>query len=111
MKFTSWAGHIALMEKHGMILIPFLLAFAAILQIVGGILIILNRFTCIAALVLAGLVLVININLHDFWHYSGVEGAHEMQNFIKNLAIFAGLLILASSTWEQTFQTRIQRNS
>jgi putative oxidoreductase len=38
---------------------------------------------------------VINVSLHDFWNYSGVEGAHEMQNFIKNLGIFAGLLVLS----------------
>nr|WP_241148915.1 hypothetical protein [Photobacterium sanguinicancri] len=28
-----------------------------------------NRFTWIVALLLAGLVLVINVSLHDFWNY------------------------------------------
>ena len=105
MKFTSWQGHVVLMEKHGMIFVPFLLAFAAIIQIVGAALIILNRFTSLAAIVLAGLVLLINVNLHDFWHYSGIDRIHEMQNFIKNIAIFAGLLVLASITWKEKFLT------
>jgi putative oxidoreductase len=72
-----------------------LLALAGIFQIVAALMLIANRFTGIVALLLAGLVLVINISLHDFWNFSGLEGAHEMQNFIKNLAIFAGLLVLA----------------
>jgi len=38
--------------------------------------------------------------LHDFWNFSGVEGGHELQNFIKNLGILAGLLVLAGlSRW------------
>jgi putative oxidoreductase len=95
MKFVSWDMHIQLMEKHNMPFIPVLLALAGIFQIVAALMLIANRFTGIVALLLAGLVLVINISLHDFWNFSGLEGAHEMQNFIKNLAIFAGLLVLA----------------
>jgi putative oxidoreductase len=45
----------------------------------------------------AGMVLVINGFMHDFWNvYEGVDQAHELQNFIKNLGIFAGLLLLAA---------------
>jgi putative oxidoreductase len=95
MKFVSWDMHIQLMEKHNMPFIPVLLALAGIFQIVAALMLIANRFTGIVALLLAGLVLVINISLHDFWNFSGLEGAHEMQNFIRNLAIFAGLLVLA----------------
>jgi putative oxidoreductase len=35
--------------------------------------------------------------LHDFWNFDGMEGAHELQNFVKNLAVLAGLLVLAST--------------
>ena len=95
MKFVSWDMHIQLMEKHDMPFVPVLLGLAGIFQISAAILLIANRFTWIVALLLAGLVLVINVSLHDFWNYSGLEGAHEMQNFIKNLGIFAGLLVLS----------------
>lgn len=95
MKFVSWDMHIQLMEKHNMPFIPVLLALAGIFQIIAALMLIANRFSGIVALLLAGLVLVINVSLHDFWNFSGLEGAHEMQNFIKNLAIFAGLLILS----------------
>ena len=95
MKFISWDMHVALMEKHNMIMIPVLLAAAGIFQIAAAIALILNRYTYIVALLLAGLVLVINFSLHDFWNFSGAEGVHEMQNFVKNLGILAGLLVLA----------------
>ena len=50
-----------------------------------------------AALLMAGLTLVINVYMHDFWNvYEGGSAQHELQNFIKNLGIFAGLLILAA---------------
>ena len=95
MKFVSWDMHIQLMEKHNMPFVPVLLALAGIFQIIAALMLIANRFTGIVALLLAGLVLVINISLHDFWNFSGLDGAHEMQNFIKNLGIFAGLLVLS----------------
>ncbi|WP_232847049.1 DoxX family protein [Shewanella nanhaiensis] len=95
MKFVSWDMHITLMAKHNMVMIPQLLAIAGMFQIAAAIALILNRYTFIVSLMLAGLVLVINGSLHDFWNYGGVEAAHEMQNFIKNLGIFAGLLVLA----------------
>jgi putative oxidoreductase len=74
---------------------------------VAAILLIANRYTAIVALLLAGLVLVINVNLHDFWNLAGLEGAHEMQNFIKNLGILAGLLVLSGHSWSSTCATKI----
>ncbi|WP_220745261.1 DoxX family protein [Shewanella colwelliana] len=95
MKFISWDMHVALMQKHNMVMIPVLLAAAGVFQITAALALLLNRYTGLVSLLLAGLVLVINVSLHDFWNFSGVEGAHEMQNFVKNLGILAGLLVLA----------------
>lgn len=101
MKFASWDMHIQLMEKHDMPFVPVLLGLAGVFQIGAALLLIANRFTWLVALLLAGLVLVINVSLHDFWNYAGMEGAHEMQNFIKNLGIFAGLLVLSGHSLSQ----------
>ena len=39
----------------------------------------------------------INVFIHNFWTLHGDPAqAHELQNFIKNLAIAAGLLVLAT---------------
>jgi putative oxidoreductase len=62
----------------------------------------INKQLVICALGLAGMVLLINLNLHDFWNvYEGVDVKHETQNFYKNLGIFAGLLLLAAVNMEE----------
>ena len=43
------------------------------------------------------LTIVINIFIHNFWALTGdLTQAHEIQNFVKNLAISAGLLVLST---------------
>ncbi|MGB0289260.1 DoxX family protein [Aequoribacter sp.] len=96
MKFVAWDMNIALMELHNMPFATFLLPIAGIIQVVAGLCLLLNKHMMISALTLAGMTLVINLNLHDFWNtYQGVDSGRELQNFVKNLGIFAGLLVLA----------------
>ena len=36
--------------------------------------------------------------MHDFWDMSyGIQQEHELQNFVKNMGIIAGLLILSAA--------------
>lgn len=101
-KFTSWNTSVALMEAHNMKMIPALLTIAGIAQVVGSISLLLNRHVVICALGFAVMTLLINFNLHDFWNsYEGVNPERELQNFYKNLGIFAGLLLLAAVNMEQ----------
>lgn len=103
MKFVAWDRSVTLMETHGMVMVPVLLALAGIIQIAASICLLINKQVVICALSLAGMVLVINVSLHDFWNvYEGVNARHEMQNFVKNLGIFAGLLLLAAINMEQS---------
>ena len=80
-----------------MVMVPALLALAGVTQIGASICLFLNKQVVICALGLAAMVLLINLNLHDFWNiYEGVDTQHETQNFFKNMGIFAGLLLLAA---------------
>ncbi|MDA8857714.1 DoxX family protein, partial [Gammaproteobacteria bacterium] len=73
-KFTSWDTHIALMETHNMVMIPILLAIAGIAQVGGSILLLLNKQVVVCAIGFAAMILLINLNLHDFWNiYDGVD--------------------------------------
>jgi len=48
---------------------------------------------------LAAMTLAINLFMHNFWNvYEGLSQQHEAQNFVKNLAIMAGLLTLAAGS-------------
>jgi len=106
-KFTSWNTSVALMEAHNMKMIPFLLAIAGVTQVVGSISLLLNRYVVICALGFAVMTLLINFNLHDFWNtYEGVSADRELQNFYKNLGIFAGLLLLAAVNMEESRESK-----
>ena len=98
MKFAAPALHLELMAHHN---IPFaepLLYVAAATNVIGALLLMSNRHVRLTALGFALYILVINGTLHDFWNFEGVEGQHEMQNFIKNLGIMAGCLVLAGAS-------------
>jgi putative oxidoreductase len=107
-KFTSWNTSVALMEAHNMKMIPALLIIAGIAQVVGSIVLLLNRHVVICALGFAAMTILINFNLHDFWNtYEGVNPDRELQNFYKNLGIFAGLLLLAAVNIEQSNESEL----
>lgn len=96
-KIPGFDAMVGYMSLHGVPLTVPLLVLTTVLQIGGGIALIAGWQTRAAAFVLAGLTLLINVFMHDFWNvYDGVDQGHETQNFIKNLGIFAGLLLLAA---------------
>ncbi|MDP5070268.1 MAG: DoxX family protein [Congregibacter sp.] len=98
-KITGFAGMVQYMTDHGVPLVQPLLVLTIILQLGCGASLIAGWRTQLMAFVLAGLTLVISIYMHDFWNLQeGLQRAHEMQNFIKNLAITAGLLYVAGMT-------------
>ena len=96
-KVTGFAGSLAYMELHGVPLALPLLLLTIPLQVGAGLALIFDRQVRTAAFLLAGLTLLINLFMHDFWNdYPGGNAQHELQNVIKNLGIFAGLLLLAA---------------
>ena len=102
-KFTSWDSNVLLMEAHNMRMIPVLLAVAGIAQVAGSISLLLNKYVVVCSLGFAVMTLLINFNLHDFWNiYEGVSAERELQNFYKNLGIFAGLLLLAAVNMDES---------
>ncbi len=97
-KITGWEGNVGYMAAHGVPLIPVALAITIVLQIGGGISLLAGYRTQLCGIVLAALTLLINIFMHDFWNVEdAVQQGHETQNFIKNLAIMAGLLYVAGA--------------
>ena len=74
----------------------FSLSVVAMAQIIYGSYIIFGKHLRISSIALAITTLLINFYIHDFWNLSGDPSqAHETQNFVKNLGILAGLLILS----------------
>ena len=96
-KVLSYAATLSLMKIKGVPFSSVLLPATIAIQIFGGLLLILGRNLRTASLILFGLTIIINIFIHNFWALAGdPTQAHEIQNFVKNLAIGAGLLVLAT---------------
>ena len=96
-KIFDYMGTLALMQIKGVPLSSVLLPLTITIQIIGGFFLILGKSLRLSALLLFGLTIIINVYIHDFWTSAGDPSqAHEAQNFIKNLAIAAGLLVLAT---------------
>ena len=73
------------------------LIITIILQGMCSISILVGYYSKSSAFVLALLTILINYYMHDFWNMSeGLEQRHELQNFVKNTGIIAGLLILSA---------------
>tara|TARA_B100001175_G_C19367130_1_gene569961 strand:- start:505 stop:903 length:399 start_codon:yes stop_codon:yes gene_type:complete len=98
------------MTLHNIPLLNILLPLTIVLQIVLGLMLITGYRIKEPALILATLTIFINVGMHDFWNtYPGTDAGHEMQNFVKNLGIFAGLLVLGASN--NVSQWRLFNNS
>ena len=96
-KIFDFASTLALMRMKGVPFSSFLLPLTIAIQLLGGIFLILGKNLRLTAFMLFGLTIFINIFIHNFWALNGDPSqAHEMQNFVKNLAIAAGLLVLAT---------------
>ncbi len=96
-KIAGSADTIAYMQGHD---IPFavpLMWFSSIVNIVGGLLLITGRHVKLVAYGFVVYILLVNFMLHDFWTMEGDGVRHETQNFVKNLGILAGLLVLAGT--------------
>jgi putative oxidoreductase len=96
MKIFNYQGTADYMAEHGMFMIPFFLVLTIIIQLGAGAALIAGYKAQIAAFLLAGLTLVISLVMHDFWDVAdALQRGHETQNFVKNLGIIAGLLVLS----------------
>jgi putative oxidoreductase len=96
-KITNYQMMTDYMLAHSVPATTFLLPLTIVIQIVAGLAIIIGFKGKLAAFILAGLTLIICIYMHDFWTMEeGLARTHETQNFVKNMAIMGGLLMIAN---------------
>lgn len=95
MKFLAFDMHIGLMDRHGVPFAAPLLIIAGLANVIGALMLATNRHVRFASIGFVVYIILVNVMLHDFWNFDGMEGAHETQNFVKNLGILAGLLVLS----------------
>jgi len=72
------------------------IACAAVIELAGGLAIIAGFQTKIAAWILFLYLIPVTFLFHNFWAMQGAEQQQNMINFLKNVAIMGGLVILAT---------------
>ncbi len=103
-KFVFPGIHVALMENHGMVFALPLLMISGLAAVGGGVLLIAGRFVRATAFGFVLYIVLVNLFLHDFWNLDGITAQHELQNFLKNTGIAAGLLVLAGASPKRSFR-------
>ena len=79
-----------LMAAQGIPYAQSLLLFAGVSSLIGALALMSGRYVKLAAYGFVLYILLVNMMIHPFWILES-----ELQNFIKNLGIMSGLLVLA----------------
>lgn len=95
-KLTAWHPTAVSMRNEGMPLrvVPWLLLGAVILEIGGGLSVLLGWRARIGAFALIVFLIPTTLIFHDFWTFQGDQQQMQMIHFTKNLAIMGGLCIV-----------------
>jgi putative oxidoreductase len=91
-KLAAWRGIVAYAGSKG---VPeILLAIATALELLGGISVVIGFKARWGALALLIFLVPVTLVFHNFWGVPAEQQQMEMVNFLKNLAICGGLLIV-----------------
>jgi putative oxidoreductase len=72
------------------------LGVALVIELVGGLAVLLGVFTRVMAWILFVYLIPTTLLFHNFWAMSGMDKIDNQFHFEKNLAIMGGLLVLAA---------------
>jgi putative oxidoreductase len=95
-KIVNFSGMVAFARNQNLPLPSVAIEIAMIVEISGGVMILLGYKTRIAALILFVFLIPTTLLFHNFWAYEGQMFQMQLVNFMKNLAIMGGLMLLAS---------------
>jgi putative oxidoreductase len=91
-KVVHWKGSAEYMQSKKMP--TSLLPAAILLQLVGGLSVLLGFEARVGALLLIVFVIPAAIKMHDFWNLQGDERTTQKTMFMKDVAVLGGLLLL-----------------
>ena len=91
--FEGTAGYIA---SKGLPMPQVLAAIAVAIELLGGIALIVGFKTRLVALAFAVFLIVITPIFHNFWNAPEAQAMNQQLNFMKNLTILGGMLVLAA---------------
>lgn len=93
-KILNFSGTAGYMESKGMPLVPLFLTAAIVLELAGGLSLLLGFKARVGALLLIVFLIPTTLIFHNFWALEGADRQMQMIHFMKNLAILGGLLVV-----------------
>ena len=99
-KIGDWQKTIDYMESHNMLFIPFFLVMAILLQVLGGLSILINYKTKVGVVFLLVFIIPTTFIFHNFWSLPTeteielVNQHYEMVSFLKNITIIGSLFLI-----------------
>jgi len=94
-KILDWSGNAELMASRGMFAVPLFLAGAILVEVGGGLSLLLGFRSRLGALLLFLFLIPTTLIFHSFWTEPPDRVQIQSIMFMKNLAIMGGLLLLA----------------
>ena len=94
-KIGDWSGTAGSMAAKGMVAVPFFLTMAILFELGGGLTVLLGFKGRLGAWALVFYLIPVSLIFHNFWAFTGAEQRMQVINFLKNLAIMGGLLLVA----------------
>lgn len=95
-KVLAFAGTAAYFTKLGFPAAEVFTVIAIIVEIGGGILLVIGWRTRWVAWLLALFVLIAMLMAHRYWEFDAAQYANQMTHFFKNVAIIGGLTMVAA---------------
>jgi putative oxidoreductase len=94
-KLTHFSATTAYMASTGLPVPQVAAALAVAIELFGGLALVVGVFTRPLALLYVGFTFVSALEGHRFWNRTGPEREAQKINFLKNVSIMGGLLLLA----------------
>lgn len=95
-KLTGFEGTVGYVASNGLPVPQLFAALTILVELGGGILLILGLFSRLAAFIMAGFTLLTIVVVHHFWTMADAEMQMNQLMAMKNLAIAGGLLMITA---------------
>ncbi|OWJ68397.1 DoxX family protein [Inquilinus limosus] len=95
-KLTGFEGTVGYVASNGLPVPQLFAALTILVELGGGILLILGLFSRLAAFIMAGFTLLTIVIVHHFWTMADAEMQMNQLMAMKNLAIAGGLLMVTA---------------
>ena len=95
-KIAGFDGTVGYIASQGLPMPKLVAALTVLVELGGGLALIVGFYTRQAALILAVFTLLAGFIFHNFWAADATSKMMQQINFMKNLSISGGMLILAA---------------